>query len=202
MPRVKIPAGVIRNLENQIKNTKQFNAAAKKVAIGIRDETQKQLLREFDNHPITNELEGGADANNISGTLGGYGNLFSFIGFPAGDSPITNLRHYLRSSIRTSNIKKEKGQRTKVYFTIQKPEMKTVVSITPMPWEMGRSWVRGIERGISGFGYYMSTMEKRFSRSGAGIQTGNRLRGGAYKPTKYMSQIFRNLDRNLRRLVK
>ena len=80
--------------------------------------------------------------------------------------------------------------------------MKNISSATPMPWEVGRSWVRSIERGISGFGYYMNTMTRRFSRSGAGIQVDRRLRSGGYVPRKYMSQILRNLDRNLRKLVR
>mgnify|MGYP003324753258 CR=1 FL=1 len=202
MPRLKIPPGVIKSLDNQIKNTKQFNAAASKVIREIGEETKKEFLREFDEHPITNEIEAGPNAKNSSGTLNGYGNLFSFIGFNEGDSAITQLRFYLRSSIRVSKIKKERGVRTKAYFTISKPDMKDIISATPMPWEMGRSWVRGIERGISGFGYYMNTMTRRFSRSGAGIQIDKRLRAGGYVPQKYMSQILRNLDKNLRRLVR
>ena len=82
------------------------------------------------------------------------------------------------------------------------PEMKIINSVTPMPWESGRSWVRGIERGISGFGYYMSTQNRRFSRSGTAIQSDSRIRAGSYIPRKYMSEMIRNLDKNLRRLIK
>jgi len=202
MPSLKVSPGVMRILSNQIKNTKQFNNAAKREIKDIEKQARKEFLKEFDDHPITNEIEAGPDSSNSSGTLNGYGNLFSFIGFSRGDSPVAELRSYLRNSIRTSNLKKEKGARTKAYFTINKPEMKTIASVTPMPWEVGRSWVRSIEKGISGFGYYMNTMTRRFSRSGAGIQVDRRLRSGGYIPKKYMSQILRNLDRNLRRLVK
>ena len=202
MPSLKVPPGVMRILGNQIKNTKQFNDAANKVVKEIGEQAIREFLREFDEHPITNEIEAGPNASNSSGTLNGYGNLFSFIGFSQGDSPISELRFYLKNSIKASKIKKERGARTKVYFTINKPEMKNISSATPMPWEVGRSWVRSIERGISGFGYYMNTMTRRFSRSGAGIQVDRRLRSGGYVPRKYMSQILRNLDRNLRKLVR
>ena len=202
MGALRISPGVMKGLANQIKNTNQFNKAAGREIKKVEQQARKDFLREFDEHPITNEIEAGPDASNSSGTLSGYGNLFSFIGFSKGDSPVAQLRSYLRSSIRASNLKKERGARTKAYFTISKPEMKTITAVTPMPWEAGRSWVRSIERGISGFGYYMNTMTRRFSRSGAGIQVDNRLRSGGYVPRKYMSQMLRNLDRNLRKLVK
>ena len=38
-------------------------------------------MQDFDRHPITRELQQGASSTNMSGTLGGTGNLFSFIGF-------------------------------------------------------------------------------------------------------------------------
>ena len=198
----RISPGLMKDLANQIKNTGQFNKAAGREIKKIEQQTREDFLREFDEHPITNEIEAGPDASNSSGTLSGYGNLFSFIGFSEGDSPVAELRSYLGHSIRASNLKKERRARTKAYFTISKPEMKTITAVTPMPWEVGRSWVRSIERGISGFGYYMNTMTRRFSRSGAGVQVDRRLRSGGYVPQKYMSQMLRNLDRNLRRLVK
>ena len=41
---------------------------------------KEDLLREFNNHPVTKEIESGVDSLNSSGTLGGVGNLFTFIG--------------------------------------------------------------------------------------------------------------------------
>lgn len=202
MPTLRIPPGVVRDLGNQIKNTKKFHAAATRAIKNMEQKAKNDFLAEFDEHPITSEIEAGPDSGNISGTLNGYGNLFSFIGFDLGDSPVAELRLYLRRSIKASKLKKEKGAKTKAYFTISKPDMKVIASVTPMPWEAGRSWVRSIERGISGFGYYMNTMTRRFSRSGAGIQVDRRLRSGGYVPKKYMSQMLRNLDRNLRRLIR
>ena len=42
---------------------------------------QEQMVEEFRSHPVTSELNDGPNASNTSGLLGGYGNLFSFIGF-------------------------------------------------------------------------------------------------------------------------
>ena len=44
-------------------------------------EVEKILMKEFEEHTVTKEIEEGAGASNISSTLGGYGNLFTYIGF-------------------------------------------------------------------------------------------------------------------------
>ena len=42
-----------------------------------------RMIEEFIDHPVSQEIAAGAGATNSSGTLtGGYGNLFTFIGFP------------------------------------------------------------------------------------------------------------------------
>ena len=57
------------------------------------------MIAEFLNHPISLELKGGISANNISGTLGGVTNLFSFIGFDSGDDPIDPIVEILQKTI-------------------------------------------------------------------------------------------------------
>ena len=64
------------------------------------EKIKNQFLAEFSRHPITMELRGGANSSNISGTLGGYGNLYSFLGFDERDptakiilTPESELRH-------------------------------------------------------------------------------------------------------------
>ena len=200
--RKSIPPSVTRDLKNKIKASSQFRAAAQKAGEEAFLSVKSDFFNEFEEHPITQEIEAGPTATNLSGTLNGYGNLFSFIGFNSGDNPVGQLRSILKSMMRMSKVKVRKGAETKVFFEVSVPDIKVITAGTPMPWESGRSWVRGVERGISGFGYYMSTQEKRFSRSGAGIQADSRLRAGAYVPRKYMSQMLRNLNRNLRKLVR
>tara|TARA_Y100000817_G_scaffold309523_1_gene298774 strand:+ start:503 stop:1111 length:609 start_codon:yes stop_codon:yes gene_type:complete len=202
MAKFNIPAAAIRDIKNQVQQTDQFKKAAEKISVEVFESAKKDFLDEFENHPITKEIESGPGASNLSGTLTGYGNLFSFIGFNSTDQPIEELRTMLKSMMRVSKIRVNKGAKSKVSFNISMPEMKIIMSATPMPWESGRSWVRGVERGISGFGYYMSTQNRRFSRSGTAIQADSRIRPGAYIPRKYMSEMLKNLDRNLRRLVK
>ena len=150
-------------------------AAATKQINGARD----QMLAEFDNHPVTKEIQGGVGSSNISGTLGGYGNLFSFVGFDKGSNPIEFLRNLIVSGI--SLTKKPFAKREGMYFfRVEIPTMRSLESETPLPYEKSRSWLKGIERGISGIGYFIFTKgNSSSSRSGGGLQTDKKIRGGS-----------------------
>lgn len=154
-------------------------------------EEQKEIfINKFENHPVTQEIEDGPEASNKSGTLGGVGNLFSFIGFNKEDDPISNLKTFIersfsisKSSVKTSN------SNIKFNYKIKYPGAQEISKASPMPWENGKSWALGIERGISGFGYYMY---KKFNqgRSGSALQTKDKLRSGGFKNQSYISDII------------
>ena len=158
----------------------------------IKDE----MIREFELHPITIELDGGPSASNISGTLT-RGNLFSFIGFTDGDKPTDIIRRELMDS-DVSVVRSSAGHFA-INFTI--PEKNDLFDKTPMPWATGRSWLKGIEHGISGLGTYLYGEFGEESRSGAAIQTKNPIKsGGKFRNTSYISSILFNAKRKLERL--
>ena len=162
-------------------------AAATKQINGARD----QMLAEFDNHPVTKEIQGGVGSSNISGTLGGYGNLFSFVGFDKGSNPIEFLRNLIVSGI--SLTKKPFAKREGMYFfRVEIPTMRSLESETPLPYEKSRSWLKGIERGISGIGYFIFTKgNSSSSRSGGGLQTDKKIRGGVkFANMPYLSRML------------
>jgi hypothetical protein len=156
------------------------------------EKNKQEMLNEFDNHPVTKEIENGPDASNISNTLAGDGNLFSYIGFNEGDNPTEVVRDILNNSVKVDSRAKisadSKG--LKINFPISAPTLSEIESQTPMPFEGGRSWVRGIEKGISGFSNYIFRKFIQGSRSGTGIQTESEVRTGSFKPTSYMKQIL------------
>jgi len=120
----------------------------------IKDEVEKikeEIIQEFEEHPISKEIEGGITAYNISNTLNGITNLYSFIGFEAGDKPLDPIRIELQKIKLKYNVNR-KGD---LIFTIDFPSAKDIFNVTPMPWATGRSWAQGIENGISGLGYYI-----------------------------------------------
>jgi hypothetical protein len=165
----------------------------------VRD-AQKKMIEDFNSHPVTKEVEGGASASNSSGTLGGYGNLFTFIGFPVGSAPTLQIRKYLtRRSTVSKQPKIIKRQAVvDMAFRVDIPTVEGAENVTPSPWS-GKSWTREVERGISGFGFYMySDTALPDSRSGRGAQTNKKLRALAYRPVKYISSILEKFYNKIR----
>ncbi len=154
------------------------------------EKNKKEMINEFNKHSVTREIEGGSGSSNISGTLGGYGNLFSFIGFDSGDKPINPIRSKLKE-VYMNNIVIQRNGSFNVIVYYPKPE--DIFAITPLPWAEGRSWAKGIERGLSGFGSYLNKNSKG-SRSGAGIQIKNKASMGKFQNTQYITKIIKNFE--------
>ena len=185
--------------------TKGFSSRAiRKIAY---DEAMKSLVRakaeaikNFDNHPVTRELRGGPDSANVSNTLGGRGNLFTFIGFREGNDPTKLIERAIQSSrINKTPAIRQVGKNKGIYqvsFRATVPSKRELESVTPMPFESGRSWLTSIEKGISGLSYYIynKTKDIKSSRSGKGIQSRHPyISGLRYRPTSYISPILNKL---------
>ena len=185
-------------VNKQLSRSKIFQSAMRKTVIKTVDSSKRRLIQEFSQHPVTREIEGGASSPNISGTLGGYGNLFTFIGFLAGTTPTLNVRRMLET-IRLENAKMGKASRKKVSIDIgvNMPSKGSFSAATPLPFGGGRSWLYGIEEGISGFGSYMYKKWKT-SRSGHGIQTQKKIRSGGFKNTSYFSSMLLGFTKRIR----
>ena len=164
------------------------------------EEAKRKTLAIFEKHPVTSELESGPRGENVSGTLGGYGNLFSYIGFDSGASPIEPLRTYLNRKPRVYRNSRfiKKNNSADFVFRIETPNLSEMEGLAQSPFE-GRSWLRGLERGISGLGYYLhsKTGQLAGSRSGFGLQTENRLRAMTFKPIIYMTNILKEFRRGI-----
>ena len=167
---------------------KQGKAAFQKI--------KNKMIVEFLNHPVTRELKQGIDASNISGTLSGATNLFSFIGFNSDSDPTKDIENVLQ----TARFEFAKARLTTIEFSIYIPDPKDVFDAPPMPWAPGRSWAKGIESGISGLGYYLKVTRDN-SRSGLGIQSSKKVRGGAkFKNTKYISALLKKYRKEFENL--
>lgn len=173
------------------------NRAVKKIVRDIVEkevEKEKALFRaDFESHPVTQELEGGENASNISGTLGGYGNLFSFLGFNNGANPTTPVKFLIQKILLDRNVQtSSNGFKIKVNI----PSKEEFAAVARLPWESGRSWLLDMERGISGLG---SFLYGRFntSRSGGGIQSKYKYSNRTFRPVKYFSQMYNKFLRRL-----
>jgi hypothetical protein len=161
------------------------------------DKIQIEMIQEFEQHPISKEIDGGITASNISETLNGITNLYSFIGFNSGDRPLEPIKQELQKIKLRYNI----ASRGEITFTIDFPTAKDIFRVTPLPWAIGRSWAQGIETGISGLGYYIK--QKENSRSGLGVQSEKQIRSGVrFRNTKYISDLIQKYNKKILDLSK
>ena len=163
-----------------------------------------EALKEFRAHSVTRELKAGPGSSNVSNTLGGRGNLFSFIGFNEGSDPTFIIERAIQDIRvnKTPHIRQiGRSSRYEISFTATFPTVKGLENVTPMPFERGRSWLAGIEKGISGLSYYIYSKVKdiQASRSGKAIQSDSPyIVGLKYKPVGYISSILRNIRNRIR----
>lgn len=159
------------------------------------EKIKKEMLDEFLQNPISVEISNGPSAENTSGTLDGYGNLFSFIGFSEGDAPLEPIIELLRSSRIEHSKDTQDGFLMKIFI----PSKDEIFAVTPMPWASGRSWAEGIERGISGFGRYLN-IDVDASRSGEGIEAKSVIRNGKFKNSPYISALMNKYTKKFQQI--
>ena len=163
-------------------------------------------LKEFDRHPVSREIAQGPEGVNVSNTLSGEGNLFSFIGFSKTSDPLGPVREVLKSNLNlTSRQKKKRGAKGMVSgysYQLSFPTFAAFDLVARMPWESGNSWVEGVEKGISGYSNYMyfkfgDGKDLKKSRSGKALQVKKSANSGIFKTTPYITEILTNYRRRL-----
>lgn len=173
------------------------NRSVKKMVLSIVEkEVQKQksiFIQEFESHPVTQELDAGENASNISGTLGGYGNLFSFLGFSSGSNPTSLIKMLIQKIFLDKKIQRNGNV---FRFNINIPSKEEFAAISRSPWENGRSWLLDIERSISGLGAYLYGRFDK-SRSGTGIQSKYNYSNRVFKPVQYFEQMYNKFLKKL-----
>jgi len=178
------------------KNSKMASLIRKEVRAIVEEyveKSQDEMVSEFLNHPVTKEIDNGPEASNISSTLGGQGNLFSYIGFEEGSEPTESVKEILENSVKVSTRPEisVNGKNIKINFPVSGPTISEIESETPMPFEGGKSWVSGVEKGISGYSHYVFRKFIKNSRSSTGIQAEPQVKTGSFKPSPYLSVILK-----------
>tara|TARA_R110000765_G_scaffold156654_1_gene259638 strand:- start:68 stop:673 length:606 start_codon:yes stop_codon:yes gene_type:complete len=197
MPALKsVTRSTLKEVQKALPREASYTKGIKQAMEKKVKSAQQNLLKSFEKHPVTVEIQGGPTASNVSGTLGGIGNLFTYIGFSDGDRPLTTLRILLEKyEIRYHHSK----TRTTINITV--PTSAELFKATPMPWATGRSWAKGIETGISGLGRYLYQDSPR-SRSGGAVQVKGKLRAGKFSNTSYLSSLLNNYYKEIRKIEK
>jgi hypothetical protein len=190
------PQDLNQILKQLNKQTEYISYADKNISEEF-EKIKEEMLTEFDSHPVTIEIEGGINAQNTSKTLNDVTNLYSFIGFEQGDKPVEVIRQMLKKA----SYKKILGKDSIINYTFEIPTAQQIFLATPLPWETGRSWAKGIEEGISGLGYYIKQVKN--SRSGLGVQSQNQVRKGVrFNNTQYISSLIKKYNKKIKELEK
>lgn len=182
---------------------------ALKASDDLREQTEEEMLRRFDlakkkliesfrNHPVSVEIEEGVSATNLSGTLGGYGNLFTFIGFPANAKPMEGVYKLLETSIRIVPESNSSND-LKFNFSIVTPSEEEILAASPLPWLSGKSWLLSIETGIDGLNNYLAGRygEAKESRSGGGLEASKPIRATAFQTVNYYQTMLQEFIEEL-----
>jgi hypothetical protein len=170
----------------------------------------EQMRQDFDNHPVTREIENGNASDNISDTLIGVKskdnpqNLFSFIGFENGSDPVSPIRNILdeenESGPKVKYIRGSQQDGLRFKFAFTPPSKEEMFNETPMPWAEGLSWADRIEKGIPGITHFLSKPGIKGSRSEGGIQVDANISPGArFRNVSYISGIINKFLENIRR---
>lgn len=178
------------------------------------DNEKLNTLKEFDSHVVTQELLS-PEKGNISMTLGGYGDLFGFIGFQSGFDPITPVKLDLESKIklkgtnlsiiypRNARGQFATGKRTKSLKVIfEVPDLNNFDKSAQFEgWNGGRNWVKGIEKGISGVSYFADYPRGRSERGlqlKGPIKNSSKDRPSGFKTRPYITEIIENFKKNFK----
>ena len=179
--------------------------AASKVRLEIFEPAVYQMQDDFTNHPVTQEIEAGPTAENISNTIVGVrgesANLFSFIGFENGSNPIYPVYEILNEENplgpKMKYIRGSQEDNLVFDFVFTAPDKEAIFDATPMPWAEGISWVDRVEKGIPGVNKFISQIGK--GRSEGGTQSRNSLKNSAvFRNTSYISEILKNFIENIK----
>ena len=191
---------LLRELTSDSPNNKSMAKALRGLIEPKIRERREDLIKEFSSHPITVELNAGPRGANTSGTLGGYGNLFSFIGFDSGSNPTGIIERIFKEKIKFTIRRVGKSGRYNITFHI--PSLDEIYGLTPIPWLSGKSWAKSVEEGgLSNLGQYMySSTGFGSSRSSTGLQATNKSSGVSFTKMPYVGKLIKDFKNRLLRL--
>ena len=206
MADVKINRSLLtRELVATPRNKKASMRIVTEAVEEVINEARVDFLVELENHEVSKEISAGPTANNTTGSLGGVGNLFSFIGFKAGEKPIEYLKSFFLKKSGVTKVTLQSATRGRFIVNTNIPSKEEIFERTSLHWDVGRSWLDGIEKGLSGLGQYkfgLDRLESYRSRSKTGLQlkptSEVKLRSGKFKRMSYFTELY---NRYLKRLV-
>lgn len=174
-----------------------FTQLARETAHEDFVERKEAMLREVDDNPISREIEGG---NTHSGSLLGYGNLFSYIGFNEGTTPVRRLYKLLDEAVYFDPVPSRNMRLGRFYFKVYLPDREEIGRETRE--DLGSlavdSWPHAIEEGLTNLSQYLyDSRGLSKSNSGTGLQLKHTVREREFPNLsgKYITAILAKVTR-------
>ena len=185
------------SIRNKIIKSAQLKGRpiARKKAYDLFYRAREKMMRRFNEDFVTLEIEAGPEykTKNISGTLDGYGNLFSFLGFNHGDKPIEALRNVLIQKTDWQGSPTFNGKQW--IFGVLYPTRKDIEAAcltTPLPWNKELPWIDIIENGAPNLNHYLNLKKRDTtgkSYSWFGFQAAEEVNEDLeFKPRDYITE--------------
>lgn len=178
----------------------QFKNLAYGAALSRFNRAKNDVITSFLENDVTKEIEAGPTASHSSEVVSA-GNLFSFIGFEEGSDPVTPVVNMLEEKLflRPNGSMKISGDLLIFSFTALIPTKKDIEAASPLPFQGGRSWVLGIEEGISGVSHYLFHQYfPRHSRSSTGLQSPNEVNKATFAPrVGYLTNLLKRFKKEI-----
>ena len=174
-------------------------------------ETQKRdfLLKQFDDHVVTQELKAGPEKASSDVIPEGYGNLYAFLGFNKGTDVVGPVRTILDKQTKllpgVVSRKRRHGYIVTYNFHAEIPTLEhfdAIPELRPPNWGQ-KSWVKYIEEGVPNFAYFIFRLTGLGpnSRSGTGLERKFKLREtDNIQPIKYITELVEEFLDHFRRV--
>lgn len=181
---------IARNIKTDPSVAKALRGFMQEKVVLATELAQEDLLQAFDNHPANIELKNGVTRS--SQFISGLGDLYSFIGFDAGDDPVGKLRSVFAKPMK-AGVKKyfPNGD---IQFEILYPNPEAIMAASKMPWAEGLSWAEGLEEGIPGIASYISVTG--VGRSDGGVQISAET-AKSFKTSPYLTFFYQTFAKSL-----
>lgn len=194
----------IQQFRNEINGTlRLIGPKFMRYAVQAKFRTAKdELVKSFLDHDATKEILGGPTANNITNSINGGGNLFTYIGFNEGQDPITPVVNLLENSINILENPSvvQKTDSILYSYPIETPTIEQIEATTPAPFVGARSWLIGIEEGsLGGIGQYIYRLffPNPPSRSTGGLQRKNVQTGKSFNKVPYLLNLLEKFKKRI-----
>lgn len=182
----------ITGINDTLSKDRSFRKLVNKVAEDTLKEKLGTLTQQIENHPVSKELRAGVTASNTSGTLGGYGNLYTFLGGFEGD---------VVSRIVSNILVKAQLGRERVYNNEARKEILFTKELN-VPLESidetltfeNRGVIDAVENGVGNFSHFVYSRKRlKESRTGHGLQSEKSVRTQQFVPTEWIGSLLRQL---------